>query len=127
MFKLSKLAAMMLVVLMFFASTSSTNAAEVVQSEKFQTNIVGEVNLSLAGDDYLDDSISPFGFYLYKDVDIPSPQTYSTHSNVPATYYYEAFSGSYWYKGWINLYKTEKLTNGTWRGHYRGTVSAWVE
>ncbi|MED4699246.1 hypothetical protein P9436_09290 [Lysinibacillus capsici] len=127
MFKLSKLAAMMLVVLMFFASTSSTNATEVVQSEKFQTNIVGEVNLSLAGDDYPDDSISPFGFYLYKDVDIPSPQTYSTHSNVPATYYYEAFSGSYWYKGWINLYKTEKLTNGTWRGYYRGTVSAWVE
>ena len=127
MFKLSKLAAMMLVVLMFFASTSSTNATEVVQSEKFQTNIVGEVNLSLAGDDYPDDSISPFGFYLYKDVDTPSPQTYSTHSNVPATYYYEAFSGSYWYKGWINLYKTEKLTNGTWRGDYRGTVSAWVE
>ena len=127
MFKLSKLAAMMLVVLMFFASTSSTNATEVVQSEKFQTNIVGEVNLSLAGDDYPDDSISPFGFYLYKDVDTPSPQTYSTHSNVPATYYYEAFSGSYWYKGWINLYKTEKLTNGTWRGYYRGTVSAWVE
>lgn len=95
MFKLSKLAAMMLVVLMFFASTSSTNAAEVVQSEKFETNIVGEVNLSLAGDDYPDDSISPFGFYLYKDVDIPSPQTYSTHSNVPATYYYEAFSGLY--------------------------------
>lgn len=127
MFKLSELAAMMLIVLMFFASTSSTNAAEVVQSEKFQTNIVGEVNLSLAGDDYPDDSISPFGFYLYKDEDIPSPQTYSTYSNVPATYYYEAFSGSYWYKGWINLYKTEKLTNGTWRGYYRGTVSAWVE
>lgn len=127
MFKLSKLAAMMLVVLMFFASTSSTNAAEVVQSEKFQTNIVGEVNLSLAGDDYLDDSISPLGFYLYKDVDVPSPQTYSTNANVPVTYYYESFSGSYWYKGWIHLYKTEKLTNGTWRGHYRGQVSAWVE
>lgn len=125
MIKLRGLAAMMLVVLTFFASTNSTNAAEVDQSEKFQTN--GEENLSLAGDNYLEESITPFGFYLYKDVDFPSSQTYSTSADVPATYYYEAFSGGYWYKGWTSLYKTVKLTNGNWQGHYRGKVSAWVE
>ncbi|MBQ0140474.1 MAG: hypothetical protein KBT36_14415 [Kurthia sp.] len=127
MLKLRGLAAMMLVGLMFFASTSSTNAAEFVQSEKFQTNIIEEVNLSLAGDEYLDDSITPFGFYLHKDVDVPSAQTYATYNDVPITYYYESYSGGYWYKGRINLYKSEQLTNGTWRGYYRGTVSAWVE
>lgn len=82
--------------MLFFIYTVFSNIVTIKEkSEKFETNIVWEVNLSLAGDDYPDDSISPFGFYLYKDVDTPSPQTYSTHSNVPATYYYEAFSGSY--------------------------------
>lgn len=71
-----------------------------------------------------DISVSPLGFYLYKDKTIE--RYYANRTSIPDTSYYEEFTGGYMYSGNLTLIKTEITPNGGWKATFTGKLSAWV-
>lgn len=83
----------------------------------------GEAGQTILSDSK-DTSISPLGFYLYKDKTIV--RYYADRSSIPDTSYYEEYTGGYMYSGNLKVIKTEIAPNGGWNATFTGKLSAWV-
>ncbi|GLC89185.1 hypothetical protein [Lysinibacillus piscis] len=69
-------------------------------------------------------TITPYGFYLYKNKTITA--YYPSISTVTETRYYEEYDGGYWYKGNLKLMSVVASGNG-YTATFSGKLSAWVE
>ena len=70
-----------------------------------------------------DDSITPYGWFQYKDKTIEV--YYASFSSIPETYYYDEYSGEYLYDGHLPLVKTVKTSTG-WTATFSGKLKTWV-
>lgn len=72
-----------------------------------------------------DDIVTPYGFYIYLDVDYSSE--YASLKNIPESVYVVRKSGQYTYSGHIPLVSIEyHPSTNTYIGNYSGKISSWV-
>lgn len=98
-----------------FASNSLEGFANVVSEVGVEEN-AGAAILA-------DDTITPFGWFQYKEKTIEV--YYASFSSIPETYYYDEYTGGYWYDGHLPLVKTVKTSNG-WIATFSGKLKTWV-